>query len=257
MRGASFLHGGHQLAKKVTISGRPRKSASDRWLPVRVVPENLGAGERSLVGSRPLNVDWGFLSDDWCSCPHRAIDATRLAAAPKFQALVRQATRHNWVVYSKRPFAGPQQVLAYLSRYTHRVGITNRRLQRLDPASGTLTFDYKDYAEGARHKAMTLSLEQFIGRLCLHVLPPRFVKIRHYGLLSNRGHNRRLEQARALLAQAPPARLPQLSPTLPGPTLPVPGAWPICPHCGWATLVLVRVVQPQRWVAPVAATDSS
>ena len=180
-----------------------------------------------------------------------------LAAAPKFQALVRQATRHSWVVYSKRPFAGPQQVLAYLSRYTHRVGITNARLQRLDRAAGTVTFDYKDYADGARHKAMTLSLEQFIGRLCLHLLPPRFVKIRHYGLLSNRGHNRRLEQARALLAKAPAAPLPQPSPNLLEPKLAVPGAWPICPHCGWATLVLVRVVQPQRWVAPVAATDTS
>jgi hypothetical protein len=180
-----------------------------------------------------------------------------LAAPPKFQALVRQATRHNWVVYSKRPFAGPQQVLAYLSRYTHRVGITNARLQRLDPTAATISFDYKDYAQGARHKIMTLSLEQFIGRLRLHLLPPRFVKIRHYGLLSNRGHHRRLAQARALLAQAPPAPSAQPWPNLPSPKLPVPGAWPICPHCGWATLVLVRVVQPQHWVAPPATADTS
>ena len=98
---------------------------------------------------------------------------------------MRQTTREDWVVYSKRPFAGPQQVLAYLSRYTHRVGITNSRLLQLDPQDQTLTFDYKDYADGARHKTMTLVLEEFIRRLRLHILPPRFVKIRHYGARRN------------------------------------------------------------------------
>ena len=91
------------------------------------------------------------------------------------------------MVYSKRPFAGPQQVLAYLSRYTHRVGLSNRRLLQLDRGAGTVTFDYKDYADGARHKSMQLGLDEFVRRLRLHFLPPRFVKIRHYGLLANRG----------------------------------------------------------------------
>jgi hypothetical protein len=123
----------------------------------------------------------------------------------KFQALVREATRTSWVVYSKRPFAGPNQVLAYLSRYTHRVGISNRRLQKLDRTARTVSFDYKDYAEGARHKTMELPLSEFIRRLRLHFLPPRFVKIRHYGLLANRRRQERLQSVRALLKVAPAA----------------------------------------------------
>ena len=176
-----------------------------------------------------------------------------LAQPAQFQALVRTATRQRWVVYSKRPFAGPQQVLAYLSRYTHRVGISNRRLLALDTEQQTVTFDYKDYADGARHKPMRLPLGEFIRRLRLHVLPPRFVKIRHYGLLANRGRQARLQQARALLPAESPASqtLPELKPTPPiSPTL------PICPHCGWAALVLVRVVPPLH-LAPPPSLDTS
>jgi len=176
-----------------------------------------------------------------------------LAEPATFQALVRTATRQNWVVYSKRPFAGPQQVLAYLSRYTHRVGISNRRLLALDPKEQTVAFDYKDYADGARHKTMHLPLGEFIRRLRLHLLPPRFVKIRHYGLLANRGRQVRLQEARALLqAQSPTGQpLPELKPTpLISPTLPV------CPHCGWAALVLVRIVAPLRLASP-PTLDSS
>jgi hypothetical protein len=164
-----------------------------------------------------------------------------------FQALLREATRQRWVVYSKRPFAGPQQVLAYLSRYTHRVGISNRRLLALDTTEQTIAFDYKDYADGARHKTMRLPLAEFIRRLRLHVLPPRFVKIRPYGLLANRGRQVRLQQARALLPAPSPVGQP-------GPEftrlLPSPPPLPICPHCGCAALVLVRVVPPLRLVAP-------
>jgi Putative transposase/Transposase zinc-binding domain len=170
-----------------------------------------------------------------------------LAEPAKFQGLVRSATRQGWVVYSKRPFAGPQQVLAYLSRYTHRVGISNRRLLALDRQEQAVTFDYKDYADGARHKSMHLSLGEFIRRLRLHFLPPRFVKIRHYGLLGNRGRPARLQQARLLLqAQSPAGQpLPELKPTPPASP-----ALPVCPHCGWAALVLLRVVLPSRRASP-------
>jgi hypothetical protein len=130
------------------------------------------------------------------------------------------------------------------------VGISNRRLLGLDRAAGTVSFDYKDYAQNARHKTMTLSLEEFIRRLRLHFLPPRFVKIRHYGLLANRGRQPRLARARALVAPGqvlapPPAAKPR--------TLPV------CPHCGWAALFLVREVPPQRFqsVSIPPVTDSS
>jgi len=168
-----------------------------------------------------------------------------LADNAQFQQLVREATRKSWVVYSKRPFAGPQQVLAYLSRYTHRVGISNRRLLALDRHAGTVTFDYKDYADGARHKSMRVPLIEFIRRLRLHLLPPRFVKIRHYGLLANRGRQERLRAARALLGASEPP-----SSTAPLRTLPK------CPHCGCGMLVLVRVVPPLR-PQPPAVIDTS
>ncbi len=86
---------------------------------------------------------------------------------------MREATRTGWVVYSKRPFAGPEQVLAHLSRYTHRVGISNRRLLQVHRAAGTVTSDYKDYVDGARHKPLELPLEEFIRRLRLHFLQRR------------------------------------------------------------------------------------
>ncbi len=141
------------------------------------------------------------------------------------------------------------------SRYTHRVGISNRRLLELDRAAGTLIFDYKDYADQGRHKSMRLPLEEFIRRLRLHFLPPHFVKIRHYGLLANRGRQERLQRARALLPprDSQPATLqPRALAT------PEPRPRPVCPHCGWAALVLIRVIPPQRWERPpTAITDTS
>jgi len=169
------------------------------------------------------------------------------ATNQKFQQLLREATRTSWVVYSKRPFAGPEQVLAYLSRYTHRVGISDQRLRKLD--GHDLTFDYKDYADGARHKEMTLSVDEFIRRLRLHFLPPKFVKIRHYGLLANRGRRPRLDQARALLNAT--VAQPAAPPTAPKTTL------PRCPHCGYAALFLVRVLAPVRLKSTPVPNDSS
>jgi hypothetical protein len=110
--------------------------------------------------------------------------------------LVRQATSQKWVVYSKRPFAGPRQVLAYLSRYTHRVALSPRRLLALDPESRTVTFSWKDYADGCKRKTMRLELKEFVRRFCLHLLPERFVKIRHFGFLGNRQRRLRVGQAR-------------------------------------------------------------
>jgi hypothetical protein len=178
-----------------------------------------------------------------------------LAVRSQFQALVRRACAKGWVVYSKRPFAGPQQVLTYLSRYTHRVGLSNRRLLHLDRAAETITFDYKDYADGARHKSMRLDLPEFLRRLCLHFLPPRFVKIRHFGFLANRRRQERLTLARRLLAAEPAPGPPVPMIQLPPPAEPRP--WPVCPHCGWATLILVRVFPPQRFQGAVSITDSS
>ena len=122
-----------------------------------------------------------------------------MAQVCEFQRLKREALRKEWVVYMKRPFAGPEQVLRYLSCYTHRVAIGNGRLMKLDVAARSVTFGYKDYAAGSQRKVMMLGLDEFLRRFCLHILPEGFVKIRHYGLLANRGRKERIAQARALL----------------------------------------------------------
>lgn len=165
-----------------------------------------------------------------------------LADQAAFAQLLRQALAQPWVVYSKRPFAGPAQVLAYLSRYTHRVGMSNRRLLQLDPSQGTVCFSWKDYAAGARQKTMTLPVAEFIRRLCLHILPPKFVKIRHYGFLSNRNRQAKVQQARQLLGVQPNA-VPNPDPEAPSPR-PAPQLAPVCPFCGQRTLVPVESRAP-------------
>jgi Putative transposase/Transposase zinc-binding domain len=147
----------------------------------------------------------------------------------------------EWVVYAKRPFAGPAAVLAYLSRYTHRVAISNSRLLAFDERG--VTFRCKDYrASGkTRYKAMTLSAEEFIRRFLLHVLPNGFHRIRHYGLLANGGRREHLAQARELL-DVPPAAA-ELQPNAAAsvatgaPTF-------VCPHCG-ATMSVVEIFAPR------------
>ncbi len=160
----------------------------------------------------------------------------------RFQQLMQQACAKNWVVYAKRPFAGPDAVLAYLSRYTHRVGITNHRLRALNPAANSVTFEYKDYADDSRKKLMTLSLHECTRRFQLHILPERFVKIRHYGLLANRNRHTRIVQARAALNAHPP--------TLTGmqnlASQAVPSLLPICPRCRQPGLVLLRITHPPK-----------
>jgi hypothetical protein len=110
--------------------------------------------------------------------------------------------RKSWVVYCKPPFGSPEQVLAYLARYTHRVAISNQRLVRLEGEE--VTFTWKDYARGQRLQEMTLSGEEFLRRFLLHVLPERFVRIRYYGLLANRHREQALALCRKVLP-GPPA----------------------------------------------------
>jgi hypothetical protein len=115
---------------------------------------------------------------------HGGLEALGTSAA--FARLLAECRTRPWVVYSKRPFAGPAQVLRYLARYTHRVALGAGRLRALDPEAHTVTFAYKDYAGGGAQKTMSLSFEEFTRRFLLHLLPERFVKIRHSGLLGNR-----------------------------------------------------------------------
>ncbi|MEO8152166.1 MAG: IS91 family transposase [Rhizobacter sp.] len=144
--------------------------------------------------------------------------------------------RCEWVVYAKRPFAGPQAVLAYLSRYTHRVAISNSRLVALDERG--VTFRWKDYrAKGCtRHKTMTLAPQEFMRRFLLHVLPGGFHRIRHYGLLAN--GNRRDALALARTALHATVEVPNSEPTMRAPAF-------VCRHCG-RPLLIVKIVLRER-----------
>ncbi|MEO8923946.1 MAG: IS91 family transposase [Caldimonas sp.] len=141
---------------------------------------------------------------------HRAFDddalhffnaMAHLQDAGAFAAYLAPVARAEWVVYAKPPFGGPQQVLAYLGRYTHRVAIANSRLLSFD--DDAVGFDWKDYRHESKHKVMRLDAGEFVRRFLLHVLPSGFQRIRHFGLLANRYREVKLARCRQLL-QAPP-----------------------------------------------------
>jgi hypothetical protein len=166
-------------------------------------------------------------------------DLAGLAVAAAFAAHVAPLRRSEWVVYAKRPFAGPEAVLAYLSRYTHRVAIANSRLLALDERG--VTFRWKDYRarDGAKGsewiKAMTLAPDEFIRRFLLHVLPDGFHRIRHYGLFASGTRAASIARIRNLLAPASPAREAD---SQPAPTTEVPA--PACPCCGGRLIIIER-----------------
>ena len=148
--------------------------------------------------------------------------------------------RKNWVVYAKPPFAGPEAVLAYLSRYTHRVAISNRRLISLDDTGVTLR--YKDYRRDGRERQriMTLAADEFIRRFLIHVLPKGFHRIRHYGLLASAGRRTNVARARELLAVPAPSATEELASE--------PYSPPPCPCCGGRMVVIEifqRIAQPR------------
>jgi hypothetical protein len=165
-------------------------------------------------------------------------DLAPLADPSAFAAHLAPLRRSEWVVYAKRPFAGPAAVLAYLSRYTHRVAIANRRLLALDERG--VTFRWKDYRARARApggawiKTMTLSADAFIRRFLLHVLPDGFHRIRHYGLFASGTRAVNIARIRSLLAPAPP--LDQVDPQ---PAHNEPPA-PACPCCGGRLVIIER-----------------
>src|SRR5499433_829172 len=132
-------------------------------------------------------------------------DQAALAEPAAFKACLAALRKIEWVVYAKRPFGGPDAVLAYLSRYTHRVAIANSRLVAFNGAR--VTFKWKDYrAKGdARYKLMTLDGDEFIRRFLIHVLPDGFHRIRHYGLFANANRANNIALARRLLAVPDPA----------------------------------------------------
>lgn len=137
-----------------------------------------------------------------------------------FQAFLRTLFREDWVVYAKPPFGGPEHVLHYLARYTHRVAISNHRL--IDVTDTHVAFRWKDYAHHSKRRTMRLTLEEFLRRFLEHVLPKGFPRIRYFGFLANRRRGKCLPLCRMLLAAAPPPATVRLNPE---PTL-----W-LCPSC--------------------------
>jgi hypothetical protein len=119
-----------------------------------------------------------------------------------FTRLLNTSVKHDWVVYAKPPFGGPEQVLKYLSRYTHRIAISNRRLVSIDDQ--TVTFNWKDYAHGNRPRTMTLDGQEFLRRFLLHAVPRGFMRIRHFGLFANRTRKQNLQTCRRLLSVPSP-----------------------------------------------------
>jgi hypothetical protein len=155
-----------------------------------------------------------------------------LADPARFGRWVSAAGSREWVVYAKAPFGGPERVLKYLARYTHRVALSNSRIARVD--EGGVAFRYKDSADDRRTRTMTLTGDEFLRRFVRHVLPRGFVKVRHYGLLAPRDRAERLALARRrLLVEA--VRRPAESPDPAGGVAPPAG--PCCPHCGGPRLV--------------------
>jgi hypothetical protein len=156
-----------------------------------------------------------------------------------FAAYLAPLMRKKWFVYAKPPFAGPEAVLAYLARYTHRVAISNSRLVALDGRG--VTFQYKDYRRNgqAHYRTLTLSPDEFIRRFLLHVLPKGFHRIRHYGLLANAGCKANVARAKELLAVPMPAAMPPAADDTVDPDA-MTDHRPPCPCCG-GRMIIVEV----------------
>src|SRR6266550_281601 len=178
-----------------------------------------------------------------------------LADKRAFAAFLAPLRKAEWVVYAKRPFGGPQAVLAYLSRYTHRVAISNRRLISADDAG--VTFKWKDYRiEGpGRYQTMMLPTHEFIRRFLMHVLPKGFHRIRHYGLLASANRVANIARARELLAVPPRPKQPDTSEAA---ALDEPRMLPRpCPCCGGRMIIIetfARGCEPQHRPTRAAAS---
>jgi len=149
--------------------------------------------------------------------------------------------QHAWVVYAKQPFFGPQQVVEYLGRYTHKIAISNHRLKSIE--SGKVTFTWKDYRDGEKRKVMTLDAKEFLRRFCLHIMPAGFVRIRHYGFLSSRKKPLLRELQRQLgLTPAQPEKYSWQKICI----LRLGFNVEVCPNCGKGTMITIQQWLPGR-----------
>jgi hypothetical protein len=179
-----------------------------------------------------------------------------LARPRRFDRLIAEVLRTEWVVFARPPFGGPATVLKYLARYTHRAAMSNHRLVSL--TDGRVTFRWKDYAHGGRRSTMTLEAVEFVRRFLIHVLPAGFVRVRHYGLLANRHRREKLARCRELLgmtmtpeadtmptdpdAVAPPTREAAVTPTR------------ACPRCGAGRMVVIAEFPPMTLIEEVVVS---
>jgi Putative transposase/Transposase zinc-binding domain len=180
---------------------------------------------------------------------------TALADPCAFAEYLKPLRQCEWVVYAKRPFSGPAAVLAYLSRYTHRVAISNSRLLACDERG--VSFRWKDYRlKGhTRYKTLTLSHAEFMRRFLLHVLPSRFHRIRHYGLFANAARCQHLATARALLTHSTPQ--PQPSTQSPHSEYRATAPTFVCQHCGAPMIIIETLPRAQNIRAPPLAQNRS
>jgi Putative transposase/Transposase zinc-binding domain len=224
------------------ISCRP-----DFFLPVRVLSKLF---RRLFLEALQCAFDCGRL---------RFLHGLRpLANRVSFARYLAKSKRRRWVVYAKRPFAGPQQVLDYVGRYTHRVAISNNRL--LDTEEGQVRFKWKDYRHGDQMKTMALDAAEFIRRFLMHVLPSGFHRIRYYGFLGNRHRSERLTECRRLLGVSTTEFLADLHPSekdyrehyedLTGRSL------RRCPQCRQGEMIVVAIL-PRSLVGSINRIDSS
>ncbi len=213
----------------------------------------LAPDQRQWVACRknfflPVKVLGARFRNRFLEALHKAYDDGELEFFGEHQILedpawftehLRPLRKIDWIVYAKKPFAGPEAVLTYLSRYTHRVAISNRRLTAFDERG--VTFRYKDYRDGqTRWKSMTLNADEFIRRFLQHVLPKGFHRIRHYGLFANAGRRDNLKRARALL------KVPPIEPTTDSKaTTTEEKSSFTCRHCG-APMAVIEILPPQH-----------
>jgi hypothetical protein len=170
----------------------------------------------------------------------------KLLAQPKtFAAWLRPLFRKDWVVYSKRPFGGPEHVLRYLGRYTHRVAISNHRLVSF--ADGQVTFRWRDSAHNNEQRSLPLSVDDFLRRFLLHLLPEGFVRIRNFGFLANRRRATTLPLCFQLLGSAPPTKTEVTGSSS--------DTW-LCPKCGEPMLVIERLAAAQLQLRSPPARDA-
>ena len=188
------------------------------------------------------------LASGWRAAPLPGGGRTLWVASKGFRLHLHSLSRTSpvaRVVYAKRPFAGPAQVLEYVGRYTHRVAISNNRLVSIE--DGKVRFRWKDYRHERRQKVMTLDGGEFIRRFLIHVLPDGFHRIRYYGFLGNCHRARKLALCRTLLGMIPAAVQPSDDPDRP---LPLSRALRQCPHCRTGFMVVIDSIPPIRACRP-------